>query len=61
MKKLSSEPPYPYPKGMQIWACCPEDDETVGKCREWLMEQGYTSDEVKIVRTEENMVLAVMK
>lgn len=50
-----------YPKGMQIWACCPEDENSVTQCKQYLKDNGLTSEQVKIVRTEDNMVLAVMK
>ena len=35
-----------------IWACSPPDDEAIILAKKWIIEQGYTKDDVDLKKSD---------
>lgn len=48
-----------YPSGTPLFAA-PSDDLTISRAKEYIKEQGYTADEVKLVKCD-GQILVIKK
>lgn len=49
-----------YPTGTQLFAASPGDDVAIEAAREYIKNNGYTAETVKLVKSE-GMVLVIKK